>query len=351
MSNFLDMDSNSIVLSEFYENEVAGKYNYNAVYQREKIWNIEKKRFLIDTILKNYPIPPIFLRMFIDENTGATKYDVIDGKQRLTTIIDFINGKINLPDDFSIGPFGNENLDGLYFKELDEFADYKKRFWKYKIPIIYIDSKDDEVIRNVFDRLNRNGEPLTFQELRNAKYCETDFYELVEKLSGINFWKTRLSNLEISRMEDKEFISELLFVVLEDNIISYTRKELDGLYEKWTNKEFNKNDIIEKFRTITEFIELLDIDYDKYKITGVSHLYGIWVFSYICVLQDIRAIDIKGMIDKFYSKLRNKDTSQEFIEYSKSMNSATKSKSSRRKRVNALLEYMSHNGINIKNLL
>ncbi len=37
------MDSNSIVLSEFYENEVAGKYNYNAVYQREKFGTLKRK--------------------------------------------------------------------------------------------------------------------------------------------------------------------------------------------------------------------------------------------------------------------------------------------------------------------
>ena len=99
MIDFLDMDSNKLVISEFYENDKAGKYEYSTVYQREKVWSEDKKSFLIDSILKNYPIPPVFFRMKIDPDTGITKYDVIDGKQRLTTIRDFVDGKINLPEE------------------------------------------------------------------------------------------------------------------------------------------------------------------------------------------------------------------------------------------------------------
>ena len=93
MIDFLDMDNNKMVISEFYENDTAGKYKYDAAYQRDKVWSEEKKSFLIDSILKNYPIPPVFLRLRINKDTGATTYDVIDGKQRLTTIRDFIEGK------------------------------------------------------------------------------------------------------------------------------------------------------------------------------------------------------------------------------------------------------------------
>ena len=38
MIDFLDMDSNKLVISEFYENDKAGKYEYSTVYQREKVW-------------------------------------------------------------------------------------------------------------------------------------------------------------------------------------------------------------------------------------------------------------------------------------------------------------------------
>jgi len=354
MNKFLEVESNSIVISEFYENHTANKYNYNAEYQREKVWNPEKRSFLIDSILKNYPIPPIFLRMYIDENTGITKYDVIDGKQRLTTIIDFIEGNISLPDDFGEGPFGNVQLNGLNFRELDDFSDYKKQFWKYKLNITYIDSTEDEVIRNIFDRLNRNGEPLTFQELRKAQYGWTDFYNMVENMAKIDFWVDRLKNLDVDRLENIEFISELLFLVLENKILSYTKNDLDPLYNKWSEKMVTSNDsrfAVEKFRFITEYMQAFNLPYTKYKIGGVSHLYGIWGFCYLCVDQDADLSLVKPQIIEFFELLRNGAKDQCFFEYTRSMSARTKSQYSRQKRINAIIDFMNSRGLEIKNNL
>ncbi|WP_163006342.1 DUF262 domain-containing protein, partial [Pseudomonas viridiflava] len=85
----LNRESTSISISEFYENHLLKKYNYEPAYQRKSVWSDEKKAFLIDSILKNFPIPPIFLYLKIDERTGKTTFDVVDGKQRLTYLTMF----------------------------------------------------------------------------------------------------------------------------------------------------------------------------------------------------------------------------------------------------------------------
>ena len=78
---------------------------------------------------------------------------------------------------------------GLYFRDLDtpEFSELKKRIWRYTISIEYIDTADAVVIDSIFDRLNRNGEPLTGQELRNATYYASELLKSVEKISQIPF--------------------------------------------------------------------------------------------------------------------------------------------------------------------
>ena len=338
MIDFLDMDSNKMVISEFYENDKAGKYEYNAIYQREKVWSEEKKSFLIDSILKNYPIPPVFFRMKIDPDTGITKYDVIDGKQRLTTIRDFIDGKIVLPDDFGDDKIGNSELNGASFTDLDKHERYKKQFWRYRIPIIFIETEDVDLIRNVFDRLNRNGEPLMPQELRHAQYGETTLYKVIDELAEKSNWKEIFRRvLEIDRMEDKEFVSELLFFQLEKKIIPYTKDTLDELYKKWSN--VIEQECKQYHIDIVNYIEKFNLNYTAYKIGKVSHLYAIWVVGVLGYEQHIDPTQLGDLLNMFYEEYLNKNENEWVEEYKKGMSSATKGVASRKKRIHALISY------------
>ncbi len=347
MVDFLDMDSNKLVISEFYENDMSEKYDYSASYQREKVWSEEKKSFFIDSILKNFPIPPVFFRMKIDSDTGITKYDVIDGKQRLTTIRDFIDNKISLPDDFASGNLGNTQLNGAYFKDLDKFEKYKKQFWKYRIPIIFIDTDDEELVKEIFDRLNRNGEPLVPQELRHAKYGETNLYKKIEELVKCNIWKDMFKDiLEVDRMEDKEFMSELLFLILEEKILSYTKDTLDKLYKKWVDE--NIQSAIDICNSVMNYISNFNLDYTKYGINKVSHLYAIWAIGFLGVKQNIDARKLGITLDEFYQNYTGKRECIGAEDYKKSMSSSTKGVSSRRKRLIALTDFCNSQNLNLK---
>lgn len=340
--NFLERESNNITIATLYENYKLGKYELNPPYQRNSVWSDEKKSFLIDSILKNFPIPPIFLSQHINDADGSTRYEVIDGKQRLLSIFSFIEGDLVASSESSDEPFGDDYA-GKTFKELDtpELVDYKRRFWKYSIPIEYIDVDSQEVIESIFDRLNRNGEALTGQELRNATYHDSTLMNFINKFRKNSFWEERLKHVDLARMEDIEFLSELIFYQIEKKPFSANMKILDDYYAKYANStEIDWNEIEVNFLKLTNFLIECKIDYEAHKVKGVSHLYAFWGLAYQCVENAIPASIVASKLDSFFIELRKKSIEDSDVkEYKISMSSRTKDVSMRTRRVNAIYNY------------
>ena len=242
-------------------------------------------------------------------------------------------------------------MNGSFFSDLDKFEKYKRQFWRYRIPIIFIETEDEDLVRNVFDRLNRNGEPLVPQELRHAKYGETKFYKDIQELTEIFCWKNIFSDiLEVERMENHEFISELMFVVINKKIGEYTKATLDNLYEQCKN-DFS-DDIKLEIMSISDYIGEMGLDYNKLKIKKVGHLYAIWVIAYLAKQQSIAVDEIGSILNSFYENyLTNKNFNEYTKDYKASMSAGTKGRSSRMKRVNALIGYCKERGIEINNML
>lgn len=336
---YLNRDSNSMTISTFYELHMLNKFDYDPPCQRKSVWGEEQKSFLIDSLMKNFPIPPIFLYRKINSDTGKEYYDVIDGKQRLLSIIGFIENQIALPDDFGDGIFGDEKLNGMHFNDL---KDQKAMFWKYKITIEYIESDEIDIINSVFDRLNRNGVTLNYQELRKAKYNASDLYKFILSLKEHSFWKESLKNgVKSNRLEDDEFISDILFFLIDKQIINSKREMLDNLYSKYYNLEaVNYNEIEKKFNDASNNLEKLKLDINKYKIYGVSHLYTLWNLAVYCIEQEIDLIAFKENIDEFYRLFRDNDSNEFIIRYKEGMARDVKSKGKRELRFKSIKEYL-----------
>ncbi|MEY8200197.1 MAG: DUF262 domain-containing protein [Colwellia sp.] len=342
MHNALSRDTNTITIANFWENHLLKKYNFNPAYQRDSIWSDEKQSFFIDSLMKNFPIPPIFLHQKIDDSTGKTNYDIIDGKQRLTSIMRFIQNEIPISSEFEDSPFYDTKTAGKYFKDLDQvdLAEYKKSFWRYVIPIEYIDTTNAVLIDHIFDRLNRNGEKLKGQELRKSMYHGTELLLSIEEMASLPFWANRLENIDTARMEHYEFVSELMFQQLESKPLPATDAKIDELYKKYANETIDWKETVINFTLITNFMRDLNVHYDEYKITGVSHLYGLWCLSNYCVTNDITTDEVSPKLNNFYTSLRsNKKDNETVEEYRRSMVSRTKDPSQRNRRLQALIAY------------
>lgn len=346
----LERTATTISIASFHEQNQLNKFNYDPPYQRRSVWTDEKQSYFIDSILRNFPIPPIFLHRKIDTDTGTTNFDVIDGKQRLTAIARFINNEIPAANEY--GPAEEPNvLDGAYFKDLssnEKLVEFKSSFWKYDLPIEYIDPSDVGLIEDVFDRLNRNGEPLKGQELRNAQYHSTPIAQSVDELISHPYLKERLSVTDLARMEDKEFCSECLLSALMGQVIGSNQEILDKLYEKHKADDFSA--ALTLSNQICSDLSSLNLDYASNRIGGVSHLYGLWGLALVLQMHGKTVVDFKEKITQFYSGLREVGAGNDLIreDYKKSMTSRTKERFMRVKRVNALLAVCGQNELAVQ---
>lgn len=112
-------------------------------------------------------------------------------------------------------------------------------------------------------------------------------------------------------------------------------------FTNWFTSEVSECFSQKAFRVqVVEFLEKLELDYEKYKISGVSHLYGLWRFAEYCVRNNIPVNDVEGLVHSMYESLRKREYSNNAInEYRLSMKYTTKSKSQRKRWLSAMLEY------------
>src|SRR5689334_15120186 len=99
---------NTQTASWFLDINSSGRLNLNPPYQRRSVWNLQYRQFFIDSVVRNYPTQSIFLDVEIDPDR-PTDYKVLDGKQRLTSLITFIQDEFAAPDTLT-----DLGLDGAY---------------------------------------------------------------------------------------------------------------------------------------------------------------------------------------------------------------------------------------------
>ena len=142
--------------------DFRGRINVDAEYQRGKVWSRPQQALLIDSIMRGFDIPKIFLRKLPDGSPHL--FDVIDGKQRLTAIWRYLTD--DLPLMTKCDPFPDlEDLGGKRWSELPDSA--KDRLQFSNMTVSKIEDATDDEIRELFLRLQK-GEPLKAAEKRNA---------------------------------------------------------------------------------------------------------------------------------------------------------------------------------------
>lgn len=196
-----------------------GLLNLEPGFQRQSVWSERDRARLIDSILRNYPLPAIFL--YRREENGQIIYDVIDGKQRIESVLMFMGQmrgrywlKTQLP--------GQDEAEWIDWKWLCK----RKRqhlITGYRIPVIEVDGDMGDII-DLFVRINSTGKALTPQEKRRAKYYNSPFLKEADWLARRYEWYFAeagvLSAGQMSRMKHVELICELMLSIHQGDVIN-----------------------------------------------------------------------------------------------------------------------------------
>jgi hypothetical protein len=129
-------------------------------YQRRERWEVERQSELIESFLLNVPVPPIYLA---EEDYGV--YSIIDGKQRITAVSDYLNNVFALKglEEFP-------DLNGARFRELPRTLQNALKVRPYLRVITLLKQSHPRLKYEVFIRLNRGGIQLNNQEIRNVAF-------------------------------------------------------------------------------------------------------------------------------------------------------------------------------------
>ena len=222
-------------------------------YQRRSVWNPSYQQYFIDTVLNNYPCPAIFLYEDISPD-GVTNYKVIDGKQRLSTLFQFVENEIQVSDDATVS-----RLRGKYFRDFDE--NDKRNVWRYQLSVEYIPQENESLINNIFDRINRNVARLTPQELRHAKFSGEFISEVERKAEELQeILPKNFPNITAParrQMKDVEFVAQL-FLFLEGSQSYTSQSDLDMAFaerdEDWPQKVTSSREFSEAIEIIKAII-------------------------------------------------------------------------------------------------
>ena len=245
------------------EFNILGNLELNPDYQRDVVWCNEKMMSFIESIIHGFYYPPIIL------NLVDGKYICIDGKQRITSVLEFLNNNIY----YTI----NDNI--IYYNNFDNHS--KETFLCKQFQACLYEDLEYEVEIEIFRRVQK-GEPMTKMELMKS-YNPDLICNLINKLEKYNLiWKAY--NIKITRDNHLNYVLRALMMSYKNDFVTLTIPAIEKFvkdYDKIQNEtleesfynnidklftflsEHDKELCKNNFLTILEFIMLFKLILDN----------------------------------------------------------------------------------------
>ena len=234
-----------VIYSKYGEEDNLDKTLYVPSYQREFVWNNEKRSRFIESVLLGVPLTPFLVSE--DENG---RLEIIDGSQRIRTLISFYDNVLRL-----------RKLKKLDTLNSAKFKDIPKKIQRYfenrDFKIIIVDEANSEIKQDIFNRVNTSSEKLTDSEIRKGAYSGSFYDMILELKDDANFKKVcPVSDAKENRGEYEELI--LRFFAYKDRYKEFKHDVAIFLNEylaDMNEQEFIKDDYVNEFNKIVQFVD------------------------------------------------------------------------------------------------
>lgn len=216
-------------------------------YQREFVWKTDKQSKFIESVLLGVPLTP-----FLISEDDMGRLEIIDGSQRIRTLIAFYNSKFALRKLKKL-----VKLNGVRYKNLPKGM-LKRSFMNKDFKFIIVDRASDDVKTDIFERINTTSESLTDSEIRKGSY-PGDFYNLVLELKDDKLFRS-ICPIPVKKAERGEYEELILrFLIYSDSYLEFNHDVANFLNEKLKFKnesDFDREHYLSAFNKMATFISL-----------------------------------------------------------------------------------------------
>jgi len=233
-----------VIYTKYGEEDNLDKTLYVPSYQREFVWDNKKQSRFIESVLLGVPLTPFLVSE--DENN---RLEIIDGSQRIRTLIAFYDNILRLRD-----------LKKLTDINRAKFIDLPKRVQRYfenrDFKIIIVDEANKEIKQDIFNRINTSSQKLTDSQIRKASYMG-DFYNMILHLKNDNTFQ--LVCPVSDKMEKIGEYEELIlrFFAYSDKYLKFKHDVaffLNEYLKDMNESNFIKDNYITRFNIMVTFV-------------------------------------------------------------------------------------------------
>jgi len=219
-------------------------------YQREHTWPEDRQSKFIESVLIGLPIPYLFVA---DIPGKEGRLEIVDGSQRIRTLADFLQNKLRLSELQKL-----EKLNGFTYADLP--VSRQRRFNRHTLRMIELTEKaDEEVRRDIFERINTGSQELTDMEVRWGVH-DSPFLDFIRECSQDPIFAklAPLNAASVKRRERQEFVLRFFaylhnYTEFDRSVVKFLNDYLEKTQKKFT--EATKKKMKSEWSSMLAFVE------------------------------------------------------------------------------------------------